>query len=327
MNLRTGTGWENDFFPHLCGKFFNLETRANTLIWAIVACLLWSTAAPGIKIGLEYSTPLHFAGVRFVISGLLILPFTIRPAAYLRMIRENLKLVLLVMLFQTVLNYTLFYLGMDLVPGAIGAIVVGSQPLIIAVTASLMIREETLTTRKIMIVTVGLSGVVLVSLGRQGLNIGGPGEVLGVILILGANFCSAVSNVLVSKNGKTINPFVLSSFSLFAGGVIIWLISLATEPSFTMPTGEGSVRYWYSLAWLSFMSAIAFTIWWVLLQRPGVKVSELNFYKFIIPVFGAIISWLLIEDEKPQWLTITGMVIITASMLIFYRCNNQRHGC
>ena len=301
-----------------------MGNRTNTVFWAIIACLLWSTAAPGIKIGLEFSSPLHFAGVRFVISGLLILPFTVKPATYISIVRKNLKIVMLVMLFQAFLNYTLFYLGMDLVPGAIGAIVVGSQPLIIAVTAAIMMKEDTLTMRKIIIIIIGISGVILVSLGRQGLKLGAPGELLGVILILGANVCSAISNVLVSKKGKGINPFVLSSFSLLVGGILIWLLSLVTEPPFEYPTGEGSELYWISLAWLSFMSAIAFTVWWILLQRPGVKVSEINFYKFIIPVFGAIISWLLIEGESPQWLTIAGMVIITASMLIFYRCSSER---
>ena len=104
--------------------------RVNTIVWAIIACVLWSTAYPFIKIGLEYSTPLHFAGSRFILAGLMILPFTVRPKLYLRMIRENLRLVLWVTLLQTVINYTLFYFGMDLVPAAIGAVIVGAQPFV-----------------------------------------------------------------------------------------------------------------------------------------------------------------------------------------------------
>ena len=60
------------------------------------------------------------------------------------------------------------------------------------------------------------------------------------------------------------------------------------------------------------MAAIAFSLWFKLLQRPGVKVSELNLWKFINPVVGAILSWLLVPDENPEWLTISGMIIITA---------------
>jgi drug/metabolite transporter (DMT)-like permease len=78
-------------------------------------------------------------------------------------------------------------------------------------------------------------------------------------------------------------------------------------------------RYWLILFWLSFMAAFAFSLWFKLLQRPGVKVSELNLWKFLIPVVGAILSWLLVPDEKPEWLTVSGMVIITVSLIMFYR--------
>ena len=110
-----------------------MYSKRNTTFWAIIACLLWSTAYAGIKLGLQYDTPLHFAGIRFIISGLMILPFTVRPSAYIKMIRENWKVVAMVMGLQTLINYSLFYLGMDLVPGALGAVIVGSQPLVTAV--------------------------------------------------------------------------------------------------------------------------------------------------------------------------------------------------
>ncbi len=133
--------------------------RVNTIVWAIIACLLWSTAYPFIKIGLEYSTPLHFAGSRFILSGLMILPFTVRPKLYIRMIRENLRLVVWVTLLQTVINYVLFYLGMDLVPGAIGAVIVGAQPFVTAIVSRIMIKEERFTRAKVLTIILGLAGI------------------------------------------------------------------------------------------------------------------------------------------------------------------------
>lgn len=292
-----------------------MYSKGNTIFRAVIACLLWSTAYAGIKLGLQYDTPLHFAGVRFMISGLMLLPFTIKPTAYLRMIRENYKLVLCVMVLQTLMNYSLFYLGMDLVPGALGAVIVGSQPLVTAVVAAMMHDEERLTRSKIITIIFGISGVVLISAGRQAFRLGTALEFLGVILILGANIATAISNVIVSLKSKGMNPVVLSSFSLGIGGLILYLVSLSVE---------GAVRvyrpflYWADLAWLSFMSAFAFSLWFKLLQRPGVKVSELNLWKFIIPVVGAILSWLLVPGEHPELLTIAGMMVITLSLILFF---------
>lgn len=292
-----------------------MYSKRNTIFWAVIACLLWSTAYAGIKLGLQYDTPLHFAGVRFIISGLMLLPFTVKPATYIRMIRENYKVVLSVMVLQTLMNYSLFYLGMDLVPGALGAVIVGSQPLVTAVVAAMMHDEERLTRSKIITIIFGISGVVLISAGRQAFKLGTALEFLGVILILGANISTAVSNVIVSLKSRGMNPVVLSSFSLGIGGIILYLVSIPVE---------GTVRvyrpflYWADLMWLSFMSAFAFSLWFKLLQRPGVKVSELNLWKFIIPVVGAVLSWLLVPGEHPEMLTIAGMVVITLSLILFF---------
>jgi drug/metabolite transporter (DMT)-like permease len=298
-----------------------LYSKGNTIFWAVIACLLWSTAYASIKVGLQYDTPFHFAGLRFMIAGLLILPFTVRPAAFIKMVREHWRIVVWVTILQTILNYALFYQGMSLVPGALGAVIVGSQPLVTAVVASLMHKDDKLTRKKLITIIFGISGVILISAGRQAFEFGTAIEMLGVFMILIANIATATSNVLVSIKSNGMNPLVLSSVSLFTGGLTIFLFSIPLEGS----KGPFPAEYWLILLWLSFMAAFAFSLWYKLLQRPGVKVSELNLWKFIIPVVGAILSWLLVPGEKPEWLTITGMVIITVSLILFYRSTKQVH--
>lgn len=296
--------------------------RVNTIVWAIIACLLWSTAYPFIKIGLEYSTPLHFAGSRFILSGLMILPFTVRPKPYIRMIRENLKLVVWVTLLQTVINYVLFYLGMDLVPGAIGAVIVGAQPFVTAIVSRIMIKDERFTVAKVLTICLGLAGIVLVSLGRQELHFGGQLELAGIAMIFIANISTATSNVLISREGKKMNPLVLSSFSIFTGGLFIFAISFFVEDVPSKP--DFPVRYWLVLIWLAFMSAFTFSKWYQLLQRPEVKVSELNLWKFIIPVFGAILSWILVPGENADWVTIAGIIVISISLIYFFGVTGRK---
>lgn len=296
--------------------------RVNTIVWAIIACVLWSTAYPFIKIGLEYSTPLHFAGSRFILAGLMILPFTVRPKLYLRMIRENLRLVLWVTLLQTVINYTLFYFGMDLVPAAIGAVIVGAQPFVTAIVSRLMIKEERFTRAKVFTIILGLTGIFLVSLGRQEFHLGGKMELAGIAMIFIANISTATSNVLISKKGKNMNPLVLSSFSIFMGGLTIFLVSFLIEEVPAQP--DFPVRYWLVLVWLAFMSAFTFSKWYQLLQRPEVKVSELNLWKFIIPIFGAILSWILIPGENADWLTISGIFVISLSLIYFFGVTGRK---
>ena len=295
-----------------------LQKNLNTIFWAIVACLLWSTAYAGIKLGLMYDSPLHFAGLRFILAGLMILPFTVRPALYKEMVKKHWRVIAWVLFLQTIINYTFFYFGLDMVPGALGAVIVGSQPLITAIIASIMNEKDKLTRRKMITIIFGITGVVLISAGRQALNLATATELLGVLFILIANIGVATSNVVVSLKSNGINPLVLSSSSLFGGGLVLYLASIPIEG---LPVDPYPTKYWLILLWLSFMAAFAFSVWFKLLQRPGVKVSDLNLWKFIIPVAGAVLSWLLVPGEDPDWMTISGMIIITSSLFLFHRGN------
>ncbi len=292
------------------------DQRHDTIFWAIITCVMWSTAYPFIKVGLQYSPPIHFAATRFILAGLLILPFTIRPREYIRMIIANRNLAIWVTILQTLINYILFYKGMDRVPGALGAVIVGAQPFVTAIVSRIMIKEERFTRAKVVTIFFGLAGIVLVSVGRQGFHFGLPGEVAGIIMIFFANISTATSNVLVSRDGKNMNPLVLSSFSLLVGGLIMFLLSFAVEDVPSKP--DFPVKYWLVLAWLTFMSSFTFSKWYVLLKRPEVRVSELNLWKFIIPVFGAILSWIIVPGEHADWVTVAGMVIISFSLIWFF---------
>lgn len=293
-----------------------MGSKKNTIILAITSCLLWATAYAAIKIGLQYDTPFHFAGLRFIISGLLILPFTVRPILYFNQIRDNWRVVALVTFFQIIVNYSFFYQGLNLVPGALGAVIVGSQPLVTSIVANIMNKDECMNTRKFITILSGITGVVLISAGRQALRLGSSMELLGVLMLLLANAGVSISNVIVSVRGHGINPFVLSSSTLFAGGLILYLVSIPVEGFRSTPP---PIDYWISLAWLSFMAATAFSIWYKLLRRPGVKVSELNLWKFIIPGTGAVLSWLIVPGEDPDLFTVAGMIIITSSLILFFR--------
>jgi drug/metabolite transporter (DMT)-like permease len=301
---------------------FDLNRDLNTIFWAIIACLLWSTAYAGIKLGLAFDTPLHFAGLRFIIAGMMIFPFTVKPSLYIRMVREHWKVVAWVLVLQTIINYSLFYYGLEMVPGALGAIIVGSQPLVTAIVANMMNKKDTLSRKKIVTIIAGIAGVVLISAGRQALRLASATELIGVSFILFANISVATSNVVVSLKSKGLNPFVLSSASLFFGGIVLFLVSIPAEG---IKTGPMPLRYWVILLWLSFMAAFAFSLWFKLLQRPGVKVSDLNLWKFIIPGVGAMLSWLLVPGEKPDVMTISGMVIITLSLILFHWANGKTY--
>jgi len=289
------------------------HTRINTALLAIISCLLWSTAFAGVKIGLQFATPLQFAGTRFFIAGLLVFPLAYRiNPGYFRIVRHQLKLILLFAFMQTFLQYTMFYTGINMIPAAVAAIVIGSQPLFIALVANFIMPGDRMTLSKSLVIMLGITGVALVSFGKDPQSVTGHIAVAGILLLLGVNILSGLSNVLVAREKGMVPPLVISSSAMIIGGAALFLFSIPIEGIHfeSKPT-----VYFIALIWLSLLSAIAISIWITLLKRPGIVVSDLNLWKFMIPLFGAMLSWVLIPAEHPQPITTAGMVIITLALL------------
>lgn len=285
----------------------------STVFLAIVAALLWSTAFAGVKIGLKYQTPLQFGSFRFILAGLMVMIAFGNMRKYLEEVRSEWRFILLIATIQTVIQYGMFYTGMSLVPGSLGAMIVGSSPLFIAFLAHFTHPDDKMTFLKTSSFLIGVLGIAIITLGRQSVELKSKWEAWGIVLLILNNFSSGYTNVLVSKNKRAFSPIVLTSSSLLIGGIIMYLISLPLEG---FQRGPFPLPWFISLLWLAFISAAAFSIWYTLLKRPGVKVSELNIWKFLIPVSGAGLAWLLLEGENPDWTSVTGMVVIAGSLFL-----------
>jgi drug/metabolite transporter (DMT)-like permease len=307
----------NTIFPtvHRMAHRYDSFPAANAAL-AILACLLWSTAFAGIKIGLRYTDPFSFAGFRFMLAGLMLVPFWWRQTrGKSKIIRDNLQLILVVGFFQTFLLYALFYFGITLVSGAVTAIVIGASPLVAALLAHYCMGNDALNPAKVGSLGLGVAGVIVLCVSREPWSsTAGLKELAGIILLLLSTVASAYGNILVARDKRSMEPVMLNSIQIFLGGLFLFLLSLPLEG---LPRRILPLEYYAALLWLAALSAIAFSLWFVLLRRPEVRVSWLNIWKFIIPVFGAIFSWLLLPEESPTLAALTGMVSIALSIILF----------
>lgn len=284
------------------------------ILWAIVACLLWSTAFAGIKIGLQYSKPLSFAGVRFMLSGIMLFFFAGKMTNFLRIIKDNFPLILLLSFMQTFLVYALFYTGITMIDGALAAIIIGSAPLISAISAHFLMDQDKMNFTKTFSLVLGFIGIAIIALGRKPWVATGFKELIGIMILLLSTTSGSIANVIVSRNKNLVHPMIFSSAQLFIGGFFLLILSLPFEG---LPEVITAKEYYFALGWLAFLSAAAFAIWYNLLKKPSVKVSELNLWKFIIPVFGAVFSWILLPAESPELFSILGMILVAFSIILF----------
>jgi drug/metabolite transporter (DMT)-like permease len=181
--------------------------------------------------------------------------------------------------------------------------------------AHIFMADDKLNRRKAFFISLGIAGIAILSVSRNPWSTSGTVEEFwGILILLASTASSAAGNIVVAKNNRKIHPLVLNSAQLFIGGVCLFAISIPIEG---VPTTTYPVDFYVSLLWLSMLSAVAFSIWFTLLKEPSVKVSELNIWKFIIPVFGAILSWLMLPGESPELVSVIGMALVAVSIVLF----------
>jgi drug/metabolite transporter (DMT)-like permease len=293
----------------------NASIQNNLL--AIFACLLWASPFVFVKITLEYLPPLTIAGIRFLIAGLIQIPFCRTPLRPFLLLKNHFKTVLYVSFFQTILLYAGFFIAMEMVRGAQAAIIIGSSPLISAIAAHFAMHNDRLTRQTVQSVSLGIIGIVVVSLATKPWEPIGLREFMGMLILLFVSVGSATGNIIVAKKGGALSAIDLNCIQMISGGGVLFLFALLFEgtPSLNLPT-----RFYGALLWLSFVSAMAFSIWFYLLSR--VKVSKLNIWKFLIPLVGSILSWIFLPNEQPDLFTLTGMGLIVLGIIHSQRKSN-----
>ena len=284
---------------------------AGGIPWAVCACLLWGSAFGVVKRLLEHAPPLTCAGWRFTLAGLLLLPLCLRRKVLRVSLRVHWRLIAAVSFLQTIVLYGTFFLGMNVIAGAQGAVILGSSPLVAALVAHVLIRGDRMTAGKAGTIALGMVGVVILAAASKPWSPAGLKELAGMGLLTVGVLSSALAQVLVARTRHAVPPIALNSLQMGLGGLVLLAVALTVEGP---PRAVPSVHFFVELLWLAGVSAAGFSIWFALLRR--VKYSYLNMWKFLIPVFGVVLSWLLVPGESPKWETVTGAVFVASAVLL-----------
>lgn len=301
-----------------------LERTFVVCLLAMLCCFLWGSAFPCIKIGYQMfqissdqtMSQILFAGVRFTLAGVLVILFgSILNRKILLPKRSSFKNILIICLFQTVIQYLFFYIGMAHTSGVKASIVEASNVFLAILVANLIFHQEKLTFSKMLGCVIGFAGVILINLTGSGLEGGMTMTGEGFILLSAAAY--AVSSVLIKRFSVYENPIVISGYQFMIGGLIMIVVGLAGGGSLH-PTSPASALM---MLYMALISAVAYTIWGILLKYN--PVSRVAVFGFMNPVFGVVLSALLLKEgsQIPLFQCVASLVLVCLGIYIVNRNN------
>lgn len=287
---------------------------------ALLCCALWGSATPAIKTASALLIPVSgvpstilFAGIRFFMAGIITIAiYSIARKKLLVFKKENLPRVLTVASFQTVIQYIFFYVGLTNTTGVKGTIASGSSAFFCVLIASLIFKQEKLTARKIIACILGLLGIIIINL--QGLEL--TMNFLGDGFVILSTVAYSFSSVFMKRFSKYEDPVVLSGYQFIFGGAFMILLGLLLGGRVSFESTKGVII----LVYLAFLSAVAYALWGMLLKHN--PVSKVTIFSFTTPIFGTILSLLLLPEHSgvdPVNLIITLLLVSGGILLLNYQ--------
>ena len=305
---------------------FTIYTRPFVrAIFATICCLLWGSAFPAIKLGYRWfnipadatGTQILFAGCRFTLAGILTVVIgSILARKVLLPKRESLKKIAKLSVFQTSLHYLCFYVGLAHTTGVKSSILNGISVFVAIMIAALVFKQEKLTKIKILGSILGFCGIVLVNLNGTRLDFSFQMQGEGMIIL--STVCYGISSALIRMYGKDENPVVLSGCQFTLGGIVMIVIGYLTGGKLNVCTGKGIAI----LIYLAFVSAIAYTLWSLLLRYNDV--SKVAVFGCLNPVFGAILSAFILKESTQGFGIKEVIALVLISGGIFIVQKNKR---
>lgn len=319
---------------------------------ALLCCFLWGSAFPSIKIGYAIygisadaiSLQILFAGVRFVLAGILALLIgSIANRRFLLPKRTSLRPILHLSLLQTTCQYFFFYVGLGQTSGVKASIIEALNVFVAIFVACFLFHQEKLAGNKIIGAVLGFVGVFLIEVwGSRSVTIAG-GSVIGIgeICIFLSTVAYAFSSVYLKKYSKDEHPFVLSGYQFIVGGctlIVLGILLAAAVPATCGQalSGQGHaervstvLQQIFSIfvtkeglaivCYLALVSAVAYSLWGLLLQYN--PVSRVAVFGFTNPLFGVVLSALLLGEAKTLRLEvlIASLVLISVGTLLAQR--------
>ena len=276
--------------------------------FALLLSAIWGASYLFIEIALRDMSPALVAWGR-VAAGALVLVALTAPRGLLRGIGDSIGVVILVGAVGVAAPFFLIALGQQEISSSLAGILVSSAPLFTALLAGQVDREERSTGSRLVGVTLGFAGVVIL----LGVDLSGSSmALLGGLAVVAAGFGYAVSGFIVKQRTVAIPPLGMAAGVMVAATVLLAPAALLSLPSGGV--GAGPVAAVVALGAVG--TGIAYAIFYSLISWVGPARTFVVTY--IAPGF-ALIYGVTLLDEPITFGGLTGLALIVGGSVLAVR--------
>jgi drug/metabolite transporter (DMT)-like permease len=281
--------------------------RGKTWTALVTVYLVWGSTYLGIYYAGKTIPPLFAASTRFMTAGALMAGVVLLRGGTLRISRAAFRSVVIIGILLPGANAVLFVAERN-VPTGLASLIIASVPLWLALLR--LLGGERMPWQVLAGVGVGFAGVAILA------QPSGDAKTWGIALCVLSALMWSTGSFLSARLTMPTNPFAATAYEMFAGGLVMFPISLFTVHGLH-PSTQSIVGWLYLVTFGSIIGYTAYT--WLLANAPLGLVST---YAYVNPVVAITLGALFL-GEALTWRLLIGAAIVVVAVAIVVRREPQ----
>lgn len=276
-----------------------------------VVYFVWGSTFLANEYAIDYIPPRLMLGARFMIAGLLLLPFT--KSIDWRSItkKQFLNIYIIGVLFLT-FGAGSTVVGQVYLDSGITCLICGTNPLMVVLIIWALNREK-LNSKTAVGVLIGIIGLIVLIFQDGFISSGN--SLFGIGIVLFAVFSWSVGTVFISKLDLPKSKSLVTGIQMLTGGANLLIIGLLTEDTTGLEFENVPFITWAAMGYLIlFGSLIAFSAFNYLLKK--VSPSKVATSAYVNPIIAVFLGWFFRNEVITHQTLIAAVLLILAVVFI-----------
>ncbi|MGZ0079431.1 EamA family transporter [Methylomonas sp. YC3] len=278
-------------------------------VWAalLAVYLVWGSTYLMIRFVVETLPPFLSGGLRFVVSGFILLVWRRLVGDALPTLRQWRSAAIVGILLLLGGNGLVCW-AEQTVPSGVAALIIGAVPMFLVMADALRPNGTRPTLRVLVGLVIGFMGIYLL-VGPTAFSDGIPVNLPGVAALLLASLLWALGSIYSKTADLPKTALMTTGAEMLTGGFALLLVSALSEQWGVFNLAQVSVNSWLALAYLIvFGSMIGFASYaWLLQNAPIPLVATYAYVNPLVAVFLG--NWFANEPLTPRVLSASVIII------------------
>jgi drug/metabolite transporter (DMT)-like permease len=287
-----------------------LTENTKAIIAWLNVCVIWGTTYLVIRIGVGHLPPMLFAGIRWVIAGVIFITFLKWRGKSLPKANEIVHLAVVGLALLGFANGLVVW-AEQWIPSGLTALLLTTVPFFMVGLESLLPKGPKLNATILTGLLMGLAGVCLI-FGEDIKYLSDPDNLIGVFALLGAVFFWSLGS-LYSKYVKVdVHPLMGASVQMLVAGIFLSMIGISIGE---LPRLSFEINGLLSLAYLIvFGSFVGYASYIYALAK--LPLSLVSTFAYINPVIALFLGWIILDEKLNLQIGIAAAVIIAGVVMV-----------